>query len=148
MTVLEFLSGLLTPAIAVVMTYIAIQQYRTRQSRLRLDLFDRRYAIYQGVKEFIRHAVSAGDVQNQAIADLNESTHDAFFLFDESVDEYVDELRQKGARLHYLQRRLGDGTLPIGEERSAFAQEDADIMTWFGFQLGESKKVFKKFLRV
>lgn len=148
MQLIQFLSALLTPVIALVTTYIAIQQYRTNQLKFRLELFEKRYAIYQGVKDFIRFAVQKGNVADGELFKLNDETHDAFFLYDEHVDEYVDELRSKGARLMYLHDRLSAQDLPIGEERSGLSAEAAELRTWFGKQLLQSKHVFKKNLRV
>ena len=145
---IQLLSALLTPVIAVVTTYIAIQQYRTSRLKFKLELFEKRYAIYQGVKKFILSAVREANLSNDDFFKLNEETQDAFFLFDERVDKYTDDLRSKGARLKYLNERLSDQSVSIGEERSKLAEEDAELNTWFGNQLFESKQVFKKYLRV
>lgn len=145
---IQLLSALLTPVIAVVTTYIAIQQYRTSRLKFKLELFEKRYAIYQGVKNFILSAVHAANLSNDDFFKFNEETQDAFFLFDERVDRYIDELRSKGARLRYVNERLSDQSLPIGEERSKLAEEHAELNIWFGNQLFESKQVFKKHLRV
>ena len=93
-------------------------------------------------------AVREANLSNDDFFKLNEETQDAFFLFDERVDKYTDELRSKGARLKYLNEKLADQSLSIGEERSKLAEEDAELNTWFGNQLLESKQVFKKYLRV
>jgi hypothetical protein len=149
MEIIELFSGLLTPVIAAVTTYIAIQQYRTNKLKFKLEVFDRRYAIYQGVKKFIYFAVREGNVSDGAIFELNEETQDAFFLFDKRVEGYVNELRSNGARLMYVNNKLADvNRLPMGDERSGLADEDATICTWFGNQLSESKKIFEKGLRV
>lgn len=145
---IQLLSALLTPVIAVVTTYIAIQQYRTSRLKFKLEMFEKRYAIYQGMKHFILSAVREANLSNDDFFKLNEKTQDAFFLFGESVEKYIDELRSKGARLRYLNEKLSDQNLPIGEERSKLAGEDAELNTWFGNQLLESKQVFKKYLRV
>jgi hypothetical protein len=111
-------------------------------------MFEKRYAVYQGVKNFIRFAVREGNVSDETIFKLNDETQDAFFLFEERVDKYVDELRAKGARLRYLNHRLSDQALLIGEERSKLATQDAELCVWFDKQLLESKQVFKQDLRV
>jgi hypothetical protein len=79
---------------------------------------------------------------------LNETTQDAFFLFDDRVDQYVQSLREKGAHLRHLRDQLADESLPIGEKRSALSAEDAELLIWFTNQFIESKVVFKKYLRV
>lgn len=149
MPLVQFLSALLTPVIALVTTYIAIQQYRTNQLKFRLELFEKRYAIYQAVKDFIRVAMREGNFAEEIyFIELNDKTHDAFFLYDEPVDEYVDELRSKGAKLRYLHDRLSAQNLPIGEERSELSAEAAELRIWFGKQLLQSKQIFKKNLRI
>jgi len=50
---------------------------------------------------------------------LNEETQDAFFLFDERVDKYTDELRSKGARLQELNERLSDQSVSQLEKNEA-----------------------------
>jgi hypothetical protein len=90
--------------------------------------------------------VREANLSNDDFFKLNEETQDAFFLFDERVDKYTDELRSKGARLKYLNEKLADQSLSIGEERSKLAEENAGLNTWFGNQLLESKQVFKKSL--
>jgi hypothetical protein len=145
---IQLLSALLTPVIAVVTTYIAVQQYRTSRLKIKLEMFEKRYIVYQGVKDFILSAMREANLSNDDFFKLNEETQDAFFLFDKRVDKYIDELRSKGSRLRCLNERLSDQSLPIGEERSKLAEEDAELNTWFGNQLLESKQVFKKHLRV
>ena len=58
-TVVDVLSALLTPTIAVIATYVAYQQWRVNKTRLDLDLYDRRLAIYKAVDAFF------GDVWTQ-----------------------------------------------------------------------------------
>jgi hypothetical protein len=111
---IQLVSALLTPIIAVVTTYIAIQQYRTSRLKFKLEMFEKRYVIYQGVKNFILSAVREASLSND---------------FSERVEKYIDELRSKGARLKYLNERLSDQSLPIGEERSKLSKEDAELNT-------------------
>lgn len=77
---IQLLSALLTPVIAVVTTYIAIQQYRTSRLKFKLELFEKRYAIYQGVKKFILSAVREANLSNDDFFKLNEETQDVFSL--------------------------------------------------------------------
>jgi hypothetical protein len=42
-------SLILTGAIAIVTLYIAYQQYQTAKNKLRLDLFKKRYPVYEAV---------------------------------------------------------------------------------------------------
>jgi hypothetical protein len=145
---IQVLSALLTPVIAIVTTYIAIQQYRSSARKYRLELFDRRYIVFAAVRDFILAVIRQATVTTEEIFELNAKTRDAFFLFDDSVEKYVDDLRSKGAHLRYINERLGDMSLGVGEERSRLAEEDAELLNWFSSQFSGSKQVFKKFMRV
>ena len=50
---IDIFSALLTPTIALVTTYIAIQQYRNNRAKLRHELYDRRVAVYNAVGNFL-----------------------------------------------------------------------------------------------
>jgi len=145
---IQALSALLTPVIAIVTMYIAIQQYRSSGRKYRLELFDRRYVVFAAVRDFILAGIRQATVTTDEIFDLNAKTRDAFFLFDDSVEKYVDDLRSKGARLQYIYERLGDMSLGVGEERSQLAEEHAELLNWFSSQFSGSKQAFKKFMRV
>jgi hypothetical protein len=92
--------------------------------------------------------VRDGDLPNEAFFARSNETQDAFFLFDKNVDGYIDTLREKGAKLKYLRERLSDQSLELGEVRSTLSAESAELSAWFGSQVLDSKRVFKKYLRV
>jgi len=60
--------ALLTPVLTFIGCYVAWQQWRTNQHRLRNDLFERRYSIYQSAVDFIgsiiREGRPTGEAQN------------------------------------------------------------------------------------
>jgi hypothetical protein len=56
----DLFAALLTPVIAIIATYIAYQQYRANQLKLRHELYDRRLLLYNAVAEFLAHIVREG----------------------------------------------------------------------------------------
>jgi hypothetical protein len=52
--------ALLTPAIGLGVAWIAFMQWWTNHQKFRLDLFDRRYAIYDSAKRLIASVLTAG----------------------------------------------------------------------------------------
>ncbi|MEL7167867.1 MAG: hypothetical protein AAGN64_00820 [Bacteroidota bacterium] len=130
----------------MIAVYIAFQQYKTNRFRVKLELFDKRHELYSGIRDYLYSVIREGYASDTAIFALNKSTQDAFFLFDEEVEAYIQQLRERGARTHLIRKKLE--ILPVGEERSALAEEDAEILIWFGNQLGESKRILKKYLQL
>lgn len=51
--IIKLSSGLLTPIIAIVATYIAYQQWKTNKQKLVLDRYDRRLRIYGKLKIYL-----------------------------------------------------------------------------------------------
>lgn len=144
----ELLSAFLTPVIAIVTTYIAVQQFRTNRFQVKLEMFERRYAIYDAIREFISEAVQSGDFQSKSFPIFNERTHDAYFLFSDEISDYVQLLREKAARLRLVNDKLHNRGLPLGDERSKLAEEDHDLMIWFGHQFETSKELVRPFMRL
>ena len=50
----DLFAALLTPVIAIIATYIAYQQYRANQLKLRHEPYDRRLLLYNAVAEFLQ----------------------------------------------------------------------------------------------
>lgn len=59
---IEILSSSLTPVIAVIALYIAIQQYKTNKQRLRHELYEKRLAIYNVVKMHLSKVAREGTI--------------------------------------------------------------------------------------
>jgi hypothetical protein len=66
MRLIQIFAALLTPLVALVTTYIAVQQYRANKLKIKLDLFEKRYAVYDGAKQFILLAVRDATLPNDA----------------------------------------------------------------------------------
>jgi len=61
MNAIQELGSLLTSLIAIMMAYIAYQQWRTNKDKLKMDLYDRRYNISIGTVPLLhRNVMSRG----------------------------------------------------------------------------------------
>ena len=69
--------SLVTLAVACAIAYVAWQQWRLARHRFRLDLFERRYKVYDATKKF----VSLGQFDDPQLFEFNAGTADAEFLF-------------------------------------------------------------------
>ena len=101
----DFFSALLTPLIAVVMTYIALQQYRANRLKLRQNLYDRRFALYNATAEFLAYIFSHGAVDNQQLFPFLQRTRESYFLFGPDVADYVTTLHKKAVHACPLKKR-------------------------------------------
>ena len=84
----------LTILIAAFVAWIGYLQWRPAQQKAVLDLFDRRFKVYETVKNCvdrvtINSALFGGELEKEFLKAVNE----AYFLFDDDVHNYLETLR-------------------------------------------------------
>lgn len=122
-----YLSALLTPTVAVLGSFIAYRQWRTAQNKLKLELFDRRFAVYDTTTTFLASAMNSGAAKDEEFKFMS-ATHDAKWLLNTDIAEYLEDIYRKAVSLQFLVSELQD--LPIGEERSANIHMQREIKEW------------------
>ena len=145
---IDVLSALLVPMIAIVGVYIAFQQYRINQQRLRHETYERRLAVYKTVQRYLSEVIRDGKTNYDRALEFNSDASEAAFLFDGSVQEKIDEIYKKSVRMVFLHQRMypADGSpgLPVGEERSKVVHEESELLEWHANQLVEIRPFFAK----
>jgi hypothetical protein len=145
---IDFLSALLTPLIAIIAVYIAWQQFRNAQLKLKHDLYERRLEVFKAVSQFIGTAVQLAYLKNEDLFALLRETNQSYFLFDDDVSQYIHELYLKGVDFSYINTRL-HGKAPISqEERERLADKNGELLKWFSQQFEVSRKLFGKYMRI
>ncbi len=152
-SLVEGLSAALTPVIAVVTTYIAIQQWRTNKSRLSHELYDRRLTVFKAVEAFYGEIGGAGTARFGMAMKFYAATAEAEFLFSDEIREHLEELYKKGLELALLHEKMypssGEPGVPAGPERSKVAEEHSKLLGWFlQDAVAETRKRFRKHLAV
>jgi hypothetical protein len=144
----KLLSASLTLLIAIIAVYIAYQQAVTARRKLKSDLFDKRFTIYNSYMDFLGSIISNGNVTIEDLRKFVTETKSSYFLFGKSkeVSQYLDSVYRKAVKLRAVNERLNQQSLPIGDERSRLAQEDADLLEWFSDQYDAARKMFGKYL--
>jgi len=153
MTVVNVLNALMVPVIAGITTYIAYQQWRINKTRLDLDLYDRRLAIYKAVDAFYGGVVSEGTVKYPEVFQFRNSTAEAPFLFPAEIENHLKGVYEKAMRIAVLRERTypasGQGGLPVGEERTKACEEESQLVLYLIQDArAESQKRFGKYLRL
>jgi hypothetical protein len=80
--------------IGIVAAAIAARQYLLARAKLNLDLFERRYAIYETVWEFL--SMKLGPHDDSMETRFANSIPTAYFLFGRDIGEYMDDARKRG----------------------------------------------------
>src|SRR5262245_23476651 len=78
--------------LSVAVGLIALQQWIVARYKLRLDLFDRRYRIYEATRTFVSLALNSA-VTDSKVAEFKLATSDVDFLFRLEVGDYLKKIR-------------------------------------------------------
>ena len=145
-TWIDTLSALLTPVLGIVGSLILILQFFLQKRRWRLDLYDKRYPVYQATMDYISYVAQHGTINNDEIYKYLRNSKDKSFLFGKDVQEFIEMLYDKGLDLQLVSEELNG--LPIGDERKESVKKKSDLFKWFTKQFETSKKLFGAYLRI
>jgi len=146
----QLLSWLSTPLVAVVAAIfagmIAYRQWRTAQNRLKLDLFDRRFVVYETVLNLLISIMNNEQLKQGELSKFSLGTRQAKWLFnDEIADYFQNQLYAKANKFQTLYVILD--SLPIGEERNENVRKQSELKKWFREQLIILDQKFAPFLK-
>ncbi len=139
-------AALLTPTIGVVTTIILVNQYRMEKRRWRLDLFEKRYAVFRATVEYIGSMMRHGKCTVEAQANFLEGTRDRALLFEDEIQSLLDEIWKNSVELEMHQEIFKD--LPVGEKRTEHVHAAANIKKKLP-ELGErAQNLFGSYLKL
>ena len=127
MCYIDILSALLTPVIAIIATWIAYQQWRTSEDVNKLNKYEKRYSVYQALKEALLEIGRESNISGKGRDKLTIKTGESVFIFDDDVVDYIKTFRENSLRIYQLNRNLLDGT---GEAKK-LAKEREELEKWF-----------------
>jgi hypothetical protein len=115
-------------AVGVAVAYIAWRQHRTATDKLRLNLFEKRFAVYHALEDLIETVIYESADAESFVLEYCQRTSEAKFLFHEEVTSYLDEIKDKAMRLRSL--KFMHSHLNERMENEFFDEMTAIIM-WF-----------------
>lgn len=112
----DYFTAFLTPVVAGVGIYFGFAQLKIRRTqaeinkyRLKHELFDRRYEIYEAAKELINIALNTAELEYAHINPVALKTRGAIFIFGDDIVKYVDRLHKDAIQLIVLNRKMKSG---------------------------------------
>jgi hypothetical protein len=104
--IVKLLSGALTPVIAILAAYIAWRQHQTAQSKLKLDLYDRRFKVYRGLMDLFAAVLRDVKVLPTDLANYYIQTNEKVFLFDSDIVAFMTHVREKAVELRQIKQKM------------------------------------------
>jgi hypothetical protein len=142
---IALLLPLATFFLSVAIGIVAWLQWRLAHNKLRLELFDRRYKIYEATSKFVDAIVNdaAHDVDSY-LNDFNAGTSNAEFLFDTDVLNYIKQIRTRAVGMRTA--RVLYESQPDGDARTQNIQGYEADLSWLIEQSTAMTKTFAPYL--
>ncbi|HWS89588.1 MAG TPA: hypothetical protein VN282_21630 [Pyrinomonadaceae bacterium] len=147
----DIFSALLTPTIALITTYIAIQQYRRERAKFRHELYDRRLAVFKAASKYLAIVTSYNtiiDTVQEEINAYNEfvaANMESQFLFDKEDWLYLGNIHMTGTKRSMARLMLrSDDPASVKE----YEQSLAEAAETHREQAMRLREVFVKYLDV
>jgi hypothetical protein len=123
--------------------WIAFNQWKTANSKLRFDLFEKRIDIYHSTKNYIAKITREGNSEFNDALQFIHSVNSAKFLFDKDISKYMQKIYDQSIKLSSLndEYKMLDGALKIEK-----IKEKNDIFLWFPNQFDELDEKMQKYL--
>lgn len=140
-------TAIITTGIAALVGFITLRQWLTDRARLKHELFDRRYAIYETIAAFPADILVAGRVQPGADIQFLRDTKLAYFAFgcDDAVKGVVDKLYKLVVDLHATQAEFPGLT---GTIRTANLDRQVQIKDELSQVSQSLPSIFTKYLKL
>lgn len=119
------LSALLTPTIALLGLVIAGNQWITARRKLKLDLYDKRLAVYEAVRSSLGKIVTSGKTSIEIEHEYLVGISGAKWLFGKEIVIFLDKDVWKEITHLTMTQGMTDGA-PPSAERSEYLQKAAD----------------------
>jgi len=148
MTVVNIFSGLLTPLIAIIAVYIAYQQFIINRNRLRLDLYEKRFRVFNETKKVLHKINQDSKIDLIELRDFKFSTNESKFLFEVDITDYLEEIKKNSIELNHLTDDLNKlNQYPVGsKDREDKVQRYSELTSWFTEQYLNIEIKFEKYL--
>jgi len=147
----EIFQGFLVPVIAVITVCILIQEARTRRDQYRLNLYEKRFAVFNATRSFLQDILRKGNIVDESAEKFWQlSVTEASFLFEDDVVSLLKEMRQKCSEKLTLEQLLypsdGSAGIPVGDERVKVNTRNGELLAWFVAQTDKLAERFSKYL--
>ncbi|HUS44913.1 MAG TPA: hypothetical protein VM219_02645 [Phycisphaerae bacterium] len=139
------LSVSLSLLIAAVVACIAYWQHSLAKERFKLDMFEKRFAVYKATQRFLSVIFRDGKVDLEKLSEFRRDTQDATFLFGQEIPAYLKRLDVQALNLVAINDRLRG--LQVGEERSRLCREKTGLLHALIGELPNLKNVFASYLK-
>ena len=127
----ELMKGIPASFVALVIggiaAWIALHQYRVARTKLKLDLFDKRYDIFIKTWGHLSEMVQE-EFGPIALSDFDNERPRAGFLFGQDIESYLSEISSQRIKLWTICEKI---KASFGKIPTELYEEKCDLLNWF-----------------
>jgi len=124
---------------------VAWLQWRVARNKLWLDLFDRRYKVFEATRKFLWLIYKNVNYEKSELTAFNLATSDAEFLFGHDVVHWLATIQDRAAELSTTRTLLSQATKDDAELARLREAEKQHIL-WVLIQINDMTTVFSPYL--
>jgi len=131
--------------LAAIVTWTAVQQHKLTKEKFKLDMFEKRFAVYKGVQEFLTIiSVQGGKFDLNQLFEFRRKTQDSTFLFGNDIPQYIDYIDKKASEIMATKEEYEP--LPVGKQKHEMVEEASRLFGELRDELPRLKEVFAPYL--
>jgi hypothetical protein len=92
--------------LGILVAIIVGQQFLLAKEKFKLDMFEKRFAVFNTLNLFIADTVVNSKVTAERIKKFNADTRTASFLFGDDIINLIEEVKKKGREMRFLDDTL------------------------------------------
>jgi hypothetical protein len=142
----SFRPSLVAVIAAIIAGYIAWRQWKTAHYRLRLDMYDRRFAVYEATKNLISTATLHGQITPDDLGDFYGGIHGAEFLFDGDTRNFVMKIGDMAFRARMA--RVSLERHPDHPRGDQLIDQEEEILRFLRDEDKQLEKLFCRYLNL
>lgn len=143
----DMVCGFGTFVVAAMVGIITYRQFCTSRDKLRLDLFEKRYAVYGILMNFLANIIGRSRLEAHDIMAFRAKTSDATFFFDSELCQYLVDVYEKAWEFRLANQKLFEHNPADAQERSQLADHERTLMLWFDKQIRTAQQTFEPYLK-
>ncbi len=108
-------TNIATVGITILALYIAYQQYRIQKAKVRLDLYEKRFRVFELTRNIILKTLKSGPLFNQdvlnSLEEFSMATSERHFLFKKDVNDFIANLKKDLIEIYSIDDNTPDSKL-------------------------------------
>lgn len=131
--------------IAVMVACTGYQQHKLAKDKFKLDLFEKRFAVYKGIQRFLTIIHQKSEFDDGQLFEFRRDTQNATFLFGSEITKYINMIDSKALKMRSIVSQYQP--LPVGKDRSVLVENQDQLLTELIAELPRLREVFAPYLR-